>query len=228
MIQRIFFDLDDTLLDFQKAEAAALTRALGQARIACTPAVLARYHVLNQEQWQLLERGLLSREQVLLRRFDLLFAELGAERSSEAVCRCYEGFLAEGHVFLPGAEALLRRLAPRYELYLASNGASAVQRSRLKSADLEQYFRGIFISEELGADKPQKAFFDACFAAIPDFSRETALMVGDSLTSDIRGGHNAGIRTCWFNAQYLPAREDITPEYTIFALEELVPLLERL
>ena len=228
MLKTIFFDLDDTLLDFTRAEREALSRAFRCFDIDPTPAVLDRYHVLNREQWELLEEGVLTREQVLTRRFDLLFEELGVCRSSRKVCDCYESFLAEGHWFVPGAPELLAELAPRYDLYLASNGAAAVQWSRLNSAGIGPYFKNIFISEELGADKPSPAFFAAAFAAIPDFDPASALMVGDSLTSDIRGGRNAGIRTCWFNQQGKPARPDITPDHTIRTLAELPDLLHTL
>lgn len=228
MLTTIFFDLDDTLLDFTRAEREALTRAFRLFGIDPAPAVLDRYHELNLQQWELLEEGRLTRPQVLLRRFDLLFAELGVDRSSRQVCDAYEDFLARGHWFIPGARPLLAELSPRYDLYLASNGASAVQRSRLESAAILPYFRGVFISEEVGFDKPSPAFFQAAFAAIPGFSRETALMVGDSLTSDIRGGANAGIRTCWFDPHGKPRRRDIVPDYRITALDQLPGLLERL
>ena len=228
MLKTIFFDLDDTLLDFSRAEAEALGRALRTFDIDPASAVLDRYHVINREQWELLEEGVLTRDQVLTRRFDLLFEELGVCRSSREVCDCYEGLLAEGHWFVPGAQELLAELAPRYGLYLASNGAAAVQRARLKSAGISPYFKNIFISEELGADKPSPAFFVAAFAAIPDFDPASALMVGDSLTSDIRGGRNAGIRTCWFNPQRKPARPDITPDDMITDLGQLPALLDTL
>ncbi|MDO4314711.1 MAG: YjjG family noncanonical pyrimidine nucleotidase [Oscillospiraceae bacterium] len=228
MIRTIFFDLDDTLLDFARAEREALTRAFRRFDIDPAPGVLDRYHELNRQQWELLEEGRLTRPQVLLRRFDLLFAELGLDRSSRQVCDAYEAFLAQGHWFIPGAPELLAALAPRYDLYLASNGASAVQCSRLESAGILPYFKDIFISEEVGFDKPSPAFFQAAFAAVPGFSRETALMVGDSLTSDIRGGLNAGIRTCWFDPHDRPPRPDIVPDWRITALNQLPELLEKI
>ncbi len=228
MLQTIFFDLDDTLLDFTRAEAAALRRALEEADVPATDAVLARYHAVNQRQWELLEEGKLTREQVLTTRFEILFQELGLVRSPEEVCARYEGYLAQGHFFVPGAEALLAALSPRYGLYLASNGAAAVQRSRLKSAGITPYFKGVFISEEVGYDKPRKEFFESCFAAIPGFRRDAAVMVGDSLTSDIRGGRNAGLRTCWFNPLGKPPRPDIRPDYEIARLEDLPALLDTL
>lgn len=228
MLTAIFFDLDDTLLDFTRAEAAALSRALAERGLPASPEVLERYHAINQRQWELLEEGVLTREEVLTTRFEILFQELGVDDSPREVCGCYEGYLAQGHIFVPGALELLRTLAPRYALYLASNGAAAVQHSRLKSAGILPYFRDVFISEEVGWNKPLTAFFDRCFAAIPGFSREEALMVGDSLTSDIRGGQKAGIRTCWFNPRQRPSRPDIRPDYEIAALDQLLPLVERL
>lgn len=228
MLKTVFLDLDDTILDFARAEAAALRRALTEAGAPADDAVLARYHAINAAQWELLEEGTLTREQVLLGRFDILFKEIGLVCSAREICERYEGYLAEGHWFIPGVEALLEALAPRYELYLASNGTVEVQYRRLESAGIKRYFQGIFISGELGADKPSQAFFEKCFAAVPGFSKESAVMVGDSLTSDIRGGKNAGLRTCWFNPHGKPARSDIVPDYEISALNQLPPLLETL
>ena len=177
----------------------------------------------------MLEDGILTRDQVLTGRFAALFVELGISASAQEICDCYEHLLAqEPPRLLPGARELLEDLAPRFALYLASNGASAVQRIRLRNADLTRYFRGIFISEELGVDKPKREFFQMCFAAIPDFSRQTALIVGDSLTSDIRGGRNAGIRTCWYNPDRRTAPPGWEPDEEIAALAELPTLLQRL
>lgn len=228
MLRTVFLDLDDTILDFTRAEAEALRKALTEMDAPADDAVLARYHTINAAQWALLEEKKLTRDQVLVGRFDILFGELGLRRPALETCRRYEEHLAEGHWFVPGAEALLEELAPRYELYLASNGSAAVQSRRLESAGIARYFRGIFVSERIGADKPSAAFFERCFAAIPGFCRETALMVGDSLTSDIRGGANAGLRTCWFNPRGRAGRGDIRPDYEIRVLEELPPLLRTL
>ena len=228
MLKTIFFDLDDTLLDFTRAEAEAIRRALTEADVPAGAEVLRRYHEINAAQWELLEEGKLTRDQVLVRRFELLFGELGLSRPAGRICLQYEEYLKQGHWFVSGAHALLAELSPRYGLYLASNGSAAVQHSRLDSAGIRPYFRDIFISEEMGADKPGLAFFEACFARIPGFSRETALMVGDSLTSDIRGGRNAGLRTCWFDPLGKPRRTDIVPDCRITALDQLPELLERL
>lgn len=228
VVKTIFLDLDDTLLDFQRAERQALSRTLRHFQIDPAPAVLDRYHEINRQQWELLEEGKLTRSQVLTRRFDLLFGELGMECSSAEVRDIYETHLSRGHFFIPGAPELLAELAPRYDLYLASNGTAAVQAGRIESAGIARYFKDLFISEKMGANKPSPAYFRSCFDAIPDFDPAAALVVGDSLTSDIRGARNAGLRSCWFNPKGLPPRPDIPADYTIRALAELPPLLERL
>ena len=228
MVKSIFLDLDDTILDFQKAEKRAISETLRSFGIEPTAAVVERYHQLNRQQWELLEEGKLTRPQVLTRRFDLLFGELGVDRSSHEAQAVYEVQLSQGHFFMPGARELLETLAPRYDLYLATNGTPAVQAGRIQSAGIAPFFREIFVSEQMGANKPSPVFFQACFAAIPDFDPAAALVVGDSLTSDIRGARNVGLRSCWYNPGDLPPRPDIVPDYTIRTLEELPPLLERL
>lgn len=228
MVETIFLDLDDTLLDFTRSEAAALSRAFREVSLPATSAVLERYHAINAAQWELLEEGKLTREQVLTRRFELLFSELGEARDPLAVCERYESYLAESHDMIPGASELLEELSRRYPLYLASNGASAVQHSRLQRAGMERYFRKIFISEELGVDKPSAEFFARCFAAVPNGSPQTALMVGDSLTSDIRGGKRAGMQTCWFNPHGRPGNPQMVPDYEIASLPDLSRLLKEI
>lgn len=223
----VFLDLDDTILDFHKAEAAALARTLEQMGIAPEEGTIRRYSQINARCWELLELGLMTRDQVKIGRFDKLFKELGVERSGFDAQQIYETLLGTGHYFMPGAEELLETLYGRYELYIVSNGNLSVQDSRIASAGISKYFNEIFISEKIGFDKPRKEFFDACFACIPGFDPQRAIIVGDSLTSDIRGGIHAGIKTCWFNPYGKPGREDIVPDYRILALEELPKLLEK-
>ena len=224
----LFFDLDDTLLDFHKAEAWALRQALRRSGIEPTDAIAARYSEINQRQWELLEEKKLTREQVLIRRFQLLFQELGVNASCEDTQQCYENMLAKGHDFMPGAPELLEQLKGKYRLYLVSNGTAMVQDCRLRDSGIEKYFQGIFISERVGVDKPQKKFFDRSFATIPDFDPGQAMIIGDSLTSDMRGGINAGITTCWYNPKHKPRRADIPVDYEIDDLLELPRLLETL
>ena len=221
----VFLDLDDTILDFHWAEQRALSRAFREAGLDPRPEILDRYSDINRSQWELLERGILTREQVLVRRFQLLFEEQGIPASAEDVGRRYEELLADGHRFIPGAEELLRGLQGRARLFLASNGCAAVQESRIASSGIGPYFEDIFISELMGADKPSEEYYGRCIARIPDFEASRAVMVGDSLTSDIQGGLRSGMHTCWLNPQGRAGRPDIVPEAEISSISELPAFL---
>lgn len=228
-LEFLFLDLDDTILDFHKAERIAVRKAIALYGVEPTDEICERYSQINKMHWELLEQGKITREEVLQNRFRTLFAELGKPVDKAAVAKSYEGFLSMGHYYLPGAEETVkRRLYGHYRLFLASNGTASVQHGRLTSAGLYPYFEQVFISQEIGFNKPSKAYFDGCFARIPDFDLEKCLMVGDSLTSDIQGGINAGIRTCWVNAQGKQPPEHIRPDYEIRSLAELPALLEEL
>lgn len=226
MIEFLFLDLDDTILDFQKAERLALAKTLESFGLPPTDTVLARYHEINREHWERLERKELTRQQVLVGRFAALFAEMGLSAQAEQVARAYEENLSQGHYFLPGAEEALKSLSKKYKLYLASNGTARVQAGRLKSAGIIPYFQEIFVSEEMGYNKPDPAYFDACFARIPGFRKDRAMMVGDSLTSDILGGIQAGIATCWVNPHHKTG--SIRPDYEIERIVQLEALLKNL
>lgn len=228
MFEYLFLDLDDTILDFHKAERIAISKTIRDFGVEPTEEILARYHVINKWHWEQLELGLLTRAQVLENRFEMLFRELGVSVDKTACARAYERNLSVGHYFLPGAEEAVDRLSKKYRLFLASNGTASVQKGRMTSANLYRFFEKVFVSQEIGHNKPSKAYFDACFAQIPGFDRDKAIIVGDSLTSDIRGGNNAGIATCWVNPEGLPRREDIHVDYEIKALRELEALLEAL
>lgn len=226
MMEYLFLDLDDTILDFHKAERIALSKTLRDFGLEPTEAVLSRYHEINIWHWQQLEKGLMTRDQVLEGRFRTLFSELGHPVDAVAVTRAYERNLGIGHYFLPGAEDAVKALSPKYRLFLASNGTASVQHSRLTSAGLYPYFEKVFVSQEIGHNKPSKEYFDRCFSQIPGFDAEKAIMVGDSLTSDILGGIRSGMKTCWINPEHKPMREDIRPDYELESIAQLEALLE--
>ena len=234
MVKHLLFDLDDTLFDFQKAEGIALRRTLTDLGIEPTEEIVGRYNVLNRAQWKRLERGELTLEQVKTERYRLLFEELGVDCSPAGATAKYEMYLGMGHYYIEGAPELLETLAPEYHLYLVSNGTPQVQHSRLASAGIEHYFDGIFISQEIGQKKPDRAFFSYCFERIPGLEPAETVIVGDSLTSDIWGGKNAGIRTIWFypgsdrEAREQTEREGIMPDERIRRLADLPDLLRRL
>ena len=225
MIKTIFMDLDDTILDFHKAEAIAVAKAFRSVGVEPTEALITRYSQVNKLHWEMLERGELTREQVLVDRFAYLYRELGLNADARATMEAYEDFLCIGHYFLPGAQEALDYLSAKYTLYLASNGTAKVQDSRLASAKIGHYFKDLFISQRMGAEKPTKRFFDLAAARIKGYRPEGAIIIGDSLTSDIRGGLNAEIHTCWFNPKHLPPRPGIEPEFEIHSWEEIQNIL---
>ena len=228
MYKVLFIDLDDTVLDFKKAEQIAIRKTLETFGLTPTREVCDRYSRINQRHWEQLERGELTREQVLVGRFAALFAEYGVTADAACCSQTYTHNLGIGHYFLPGAKEALEQLAEKYQLYLASNGTAKVQAGRLESANISHLFRDIFISQDIGFNKPDKEYFTRCFARIPDFDPAQTMIVGDSLTSDIRGGKNAGIATCWVAPLSNPGREDIVPDYRVESLADLPALLERL
>ena len=228
MFEYLFLDLDDTILDFHKAERNAIGRVMEHYGVEPTEARRQRYHEINKWHWEQLELKKMTRDEVLEGRFAMFFEEMGIPAEKAAVARLYEHYLSQGHWFMPGAEEAVDRLSKKYRLFLASNGTASVQKGRMTSANLYRFFEISFVSQEIGHNKPSKEYFEAAFAMIPGFDKSKCLMVGDSLTSDIRGGINAGIKTCWVNPNHAPGREDIKPDYEIEHLHQLEALLESL
>lgn len=228
MIKNVLLDLDDTILDFHKAEKIALSATLSELGIEPTDKTLKRYSEINRAHWERLELGELTRHEVLHGRFRVLFAELGITADEYEAQRIYEWKLGTGHYFLDGATDLLDELYGKYDLYLASNGTDIVQTRRIASAGIEHYFKGLFISQRLGYDKPSREFFDRAFETIEGFRREETIIIGDSLTSDIKGGINAGILTCWFNPHGKKNETGIRPSFEVKDLGEIAPLLEKI
>ena len=227
MIEFLFLDLDDTILDFHKAERIALSKTILDFGVEPTEEVLQLYHVINKWHWEQLELGTLTRAEVLVNRFGVLFEKLGKTVDPTDCARAYEKNLSVGHYFLPGAEEAVAALSKKYRLFLASNGTASVQKGRMTSANLYRFFETVFVSQEIGYNKPSPDYFNACFASIPGFDKEKTIMVGDSLSSDIKGGINAGIRTVWVNPDHKDCGE-IKPDYEIEALSQLEALLETL
>lgn len=227
MIDTLLFDLDNTLFDFDKAEANALTKALSDVGMTVTGEILSRYNKINLAQWKLLEQGRMTREEVKISRFKLLFQEFDIKVSPQEVAKHYQTYLGQGHYFIEGAEEVLEELSKKYRIYLVTNGTLSVQRGRLKSSGIEKYLQDVFISEEIGYNKPSKEYFEKCFSKIPDFKKENTVIIGDSLSSDIQGGINAGIKTIWFRrSQDLTEDPQPKPDYEIKSLKSLLEMLK--
>jgi 2-haloacid dehalogenase len=228
MIQFLLIDLDDTILDFHKAERLGLENTLAHFGLEPTEENISLYLRINADLWRRLERGEVNRKQVNEGRFVELFRQLGKEVDGEACAAYYLHQLSLTHDYLPGAKKALESLGKKYRLFVASNGNIAVQYPRMAASGLDKLVEQAFISEELGQNKPSKAYFDLCFSQIPDFDPDKAMMVGDSLTSDIQGGINAGIPTCWVNTFKKVNNTSICPDHEIESLGQLEALLENL
>lgn len=222
----LLFDADETLFDFRAAERAALLRTLEHFALPADEGTLARYSRLNQSLWDKLDRGEIERSFLVRERFDLLLRSLGAAGDGAELNEYFLRRLGECPQLLPGAEALCRALAPRFTLSIVTNGMSHAQRGRFDRSPLRSLIPHLFISEELGCQKPQRAFLDKVLAALSVTDRRRVLVIGDSLAADIRGARNAELDSVWYNPAGLPPDPDCPPTYTIFHLDQLTFLLD--
>ncbi len=228
MINTLLIDLDDTILDFHAAEDDAIRRTFEEIGLAYDEETLRLYSRINLEEWKKLEAGTTTRDYLIIHRFERLFDALGVAGDATRTQRIYERRLGDVHTFLPGAYEALITLARKYELHIVSNGICIVTDRRIEEAGLVPLFQGIFVSESVGYNKPNRDFFDHVFSVIGEDKRATSCIIGDSLTSDILGGINAGIKTVWINTRGLPASDTIRPDLTAPSLAACIPLLEKL
>lgn len=221
----LLFDADGTLLDFKKTEKNALEYTFSKHNIPLTPKTLELYESINSKLWKQFEEGIIDKKTVVYTRFGKLFKELEIDEDGIAFENEYQAALARGGYLLEYAKDILENLSKRYSLYIVTNGVSQTQYSRLNSTDIKKYFKDVFVSEDVGYQKPMKEYFDYCFERIDNFDMEKTLIIGDSLTSDIKGGINVNIDTCWYNPSHLEQPKDINITYVIHDLRELLELL---
>lgn len=234
----LLFDADDTLLDFKASERDALSYIFEQLDIPLTDEIRSYYLLINHGLWKAFERGEISRNDVLHTRFVTVFDSLqkqgiapleltfaGKPIDSSELEPIYQAKLAMGHNLIPGAKELIETLRKTHRVYIVSNGVATTQQNRLNSSGLYPLFEDVFISEMTGYQKPQIEFFHYCIDRIPDFSPETTLIIGDSLTSDIKGGNNIGIDTCWYNPRHEEKNVKVSVTYEIHTLEDLYKIV---
>lgn len=224
----LLFDVDNTILNFDMAEEAALSTILStygptldQERLHAT------YQKINRSMWRAFERGEMTREQLLETRFFETFYIYDITVDGLALASEYQALLAEGHEQVAGAKEVLEALRD-IPKYIVTNGIASTQHRRLTDSGFAKYFEAIYVSEELGYHKPQREFFDIVFNESREIIPETTLIIGDSLTSDIQGGIVAGIDTCWFNFHHIDNDTTITPTYTIDSIDGVLALLPEL
>lgn len=222
----LLFDADNTLFDFDAAEREAHILLCRKHGLAFSEAGYALYHRCNAELWHDFDRGLCTKEFLLVERFRRYLALTGEQADPEAMNQDHLRALGENARLLPGALELCRNLAERHQLYLLTNAVASVQRARFARSAVAPYFQGVFISEDIGWGKPSTEYFDYVFRAVPGLTRGNGLVIGDSLSSDIQGANNAGLPCCWFNPKSLPRPEGLRIDYIISRLEELTGIVE--
>lgn len=208
----ILFDADGTLLDFERSEKEALYDAMRMHNIEPSEEKRLIYCEINDSLWKMLERGEIEKQVLLYRRFELFLEAIGVERDGKKMADDYMNSLATKGYLLDGADELCERLYGKARLYIVTNGVDFIQNGRWARCDTRKYFDDFFISGVIGAEKPNVEFFEHVSAHIDGFKKESTLIVGDSLTSDIKGGINYGIDTCWYNpaGKAVPSDMDIT------------------
>ena len=222
----LLFDADDTLFDFSQASARAFSIMCQANNIPDTPDVYQLYHQINEVLWRAFDQGEVSKEFVTLERYIRFLNALELDRDPQQCNRDYLTALGQGVYPLPHAEEVCCTLAARgHYLYIVTNAVASVQRSRLRGSVFSQLFLDAFISEEAGASKPSKAYFDYVHTRVPEITPENTLVIGDSLATDIRGANNAGLPCCWVNTARKPRPADLRIDYEIHDLRALLTVV---
>ena len=220
----ILFDADNTLLNFDAAENKALAETLVNYGIEPDAETVQTYRTINEELWRQLEKGQIRREKLFGERFSRFLKAINAAGDGVEMNRFYlEQLSTHPDLMSPEVLDVLRELSEVATLAIVSNGAQKVQTRRLAESGVMNFMEDVFISEKMGCEKPNARIFDAALRALGVENREHVLMVGDSLPSDIQGGSNAGLDTCWVNMNGLENESGLTPTYEVKALSELYP-----
>ena len=221
-VRALLMDIDDTLFDFQTSSQNALSIAFRSFGLPFTQEMWARYRALDMDFWQRFERGAITKEVLYVERFRVFFAEYGLKADPAAFNAAYFRELGAQRNFMPHCEQALRQLHAQYKIFIVTNGNTDIQKRRIAASGMAQYFDRVFISEQMGCKKPDREFFDKVFAELGEENRACAVMIGDSLSSDMQGGRNAGLPTIFCGPR---ARADARCDQVAETLLDLPPLL---
>ena len=221
----VLFDADNTLFDFDAAEAQALDLTLAEYGYPVDDKSRNCYLAVNRDLWARFDRGEVKREWLVVERFAALQRALGGHHAPAEMNTFYLARLAEAGCLLPGAEALCRALVPTCTLAIVTNGVASAQRGRFDRSPLKELIPWLFISEEVGYQKPQRQFFDAVLSAMSLPPSARIVVVGDSLTADILGAVNAGLDSIWYNPNGLSGRPDIVPTFEARSFDQVLHLI---
>lgn len=221
--KHLLFDIDDTLLDFEVAQENAFKLFLEDYDIAFSKDIYAQYNHYNQNLWKQYEEGKLQKSELIATRFPNFLSRFGISvTDGKAVDDKYRMYLAQGNQLIDGALELVESVANRYTLGIVTNGVSYTQRTRLDNNGLTSYFSNVFISDEIGAQKPDSRFFDVVKDTLGITDPSEVLIIGDNLMADIFGGQQAGFDTCWVNKTDLPMTLTQSPTMVVRSVKELI------
>lgn len=223
MYKYLLWDIDGTVLDFLASESYAIRLLFEKFSLGeCSDEMLELYSGINTAYWKKLEKNELTKPEILVGRFREFFARVGIDETiAEKFNEEYQHTLGDYVEFVENAKEILLDFKGRYVLAAVTNGTKIAQEKKLKLSGLDKIFDSIFISEDVGYEKPNKEYFDFVFRSLGITDKKEVLIIGDSLTSDIRGGNIAGIDTCWFNPNKKPLMQDINITYEIDNLKDL-------
>ena len=228
MIKVILWDIDATLLDFLAAEKAAIDFCFEKFGLGtCTEEMLKRYSVINRRYWEMLEKGEMSKPEILVNRFKEFFESEGlASDCAEEFNATYQVALGDTICFRDNGYELVNKLKDQYKQYVVTNGTFIAQERKLKKSGIGELVEASFISDLIGYEKPAMEFFNHVFENIGHYEKDEVLIIGDSLTSDMQGGNNAGIICCWYNPNHLENTKGIKIDHEIDNLWQLEEILK--
>ena len=229
MYKFLLWDIDGTVLDFLASEAYAIRTLFKKYNIGeCTDEMLRTYSGINAKYWQKLEKNELTKPEILIGRFHEFFESIGVEKNiAEDFNRDYQVALGDYIEFVDRAEEILLMQKGKYILAAVTNGTKVAQEKKLHLSGLDKVFDAIFISEDVGFEKPNKEFFDYVFERLGIKEKKEVLIIGDSLSGDMKGGYDAGIDTCWFNPSGKPNILGIPVTYEIDELGKLIQIVNK-
>ncbi len=219
----LLFDADDTLLDFKKCEATALKLMMEARGLPFYDSDTELYSRVNQSFWEAYQQGVIEKSEISVGRYKEFFEIKGIKTDADVAAKTYERLLSEQHFVISGVMEILEELHRDYEIYIITNGTDYIQKKRLKDSGITALIKGLFISEIVGAPKPEKQYFDYVLENISEKDKSKVMIIGDSMTSDILGGINAGIDTCWYNP--LAKKAEYKPTYEISDFSDIWKVL---
>lgn len=223
----ILFDADGTLMDFHRGEFEAVRVTMEKMGIEPTEELVLAYSKINESLWKMLERKEITKSELLVRRFEIFCERFSFSADAEKMANVYKQELSQRGYLFDGAEELCQKLSKRFPLYIVTNGVETIQKGRFSRVPLLKYMKDVFISDSIGFEKPDVRYFEAVAKKIPEFNKERTLIVGDSLSSDILGGINFGIDTCWFDPQEKPVPSDMNITYVVKSYNEIYDIITR-